>query len=48
MFVLGPRLILGVREYNAKLVVDSDEGTAMATIAFREPLQQASDVEHGT
>ncbi|KAG1772503.1 hypothetical protein EV702DRAFT_625032 [Suillus placidus] len=28
MFVLGPRLILSVREYHAKLVARSDEGTA--------------------
>jgi hypothetical protein len=36
MFVLGPRLILGVREYHAKLVADSDEGTAMTSIAFQD------------
>ncbi|KAG0700554.1 hypothetical protein DFH29DRAFT_617601 [Suillus ampliporus] len=36
MFVLGPRLILSVREYHAKLVTDSDEGTGMTTIAFQE------------
>ncbi|KAG0693988.1 hypothetical protein DFH29DRAFT_1084007 [Suillus ampliporus] len=34
MFVLGPRLILSVREYHAKLVTCSDEGTVMTTIAF--------------
>ena len=34
MFVLGPRLILGVREYHAKLVADSDEATGMASIVF--------------
>ncbi|KAG1744138.1 uncharacterized protein EDB91DRAFT_1080935 [Suillus paluster] len=36
MFVLGPRLILGVREFNAKLVDDSDAATAMTSIAFQE------------
>ncbi|KAG2135149.1 hypothetical protein DEU56DRAFT_913520 [Suillus clintonianus] len=35
MFVLGPRLILDVREYNAKLVARSDEGTHMTSLAFR-------------
>ncbi|KAG1796274.1 uncharacterized protein HD556DRAFT_1467657 [Suillus plorans] len=34
--VLGPRLILGVREYHAKLVADSDAATAMTSIAFQE------------
>ncbi|KAG1798156.1 uncharacterized protein HD556DRAFT_1440498 [Suillus plorans] len=36
MFVLGPRLILGVREYHAKLVADSDAATGMISIAFQE------------
>ncbi|KAG0701290.1 hypothetical protein DFH29DRAFT_574644 [Suillus ampliporus] len=36
MFVLGPRLILSVRQYHAKLVTRSDEGIGMTTIAFRE------------
>lgn len=36
MFVLGPRLVLSIREYHAKLVADSDEGTRMTTIAFHE------------
>jgi len=39
MFVLGPRLILGVREYHAKLVAHSDEGTGMASIVFQERIQ---------
>ncbi|KAG2130847.1 uncharacterized protein EDB93DRAFT_1179162 [Suillus bovinus] len=34
--VLGPRLILGVREYNAKLVDASDTATDMTSIAFQE------------
>jgi hypothetical protein len=36
MFVLGPRLILGVREYHAKLVANSDEATGMASIVFQD------------
>ncbi|KAG1839461.1 hypothetical protein DFJ58DRAFT_845704 [Suillus subalutaceus] len=35
-FVLGPRLILGVREYHAELVANSDTATAMTSIAFEE------------
>ncbi|KAG2036227.1 hypothetical protein BDR03DRAFT_960575 [Suillus americanus] len=35
-FVLGPRLILSLREYNAKLVTDSDAATGMTSIAFQE------------
>ncbi|KAG2140136.1 hypothetical protein DEU56DRAFT_294675 [Suillus clintonianus] len=36
MFVLGPRLILSVREYHAELVAGSDEGTGMTTMSFQE------------
>ncbi|KAG2046182.1 hypothetical protein BDR06DRAFT_1014925 [Suillus hirtellus] len=36
MFVLGPRLILGIREYNAKLVADPDAASRMTSIAFQE------------
>ena len=36
MFVLGPRLILGIRGHHAKLVFNSQVGTAMTTIAFQE------------
>jgi hypothetical protein len=39
MFLLGPHLILGVREYHARLVADSDEGTGMASIVFQERIQ---------
>jgi len=38
-FVLGSRLILSVRDYHTKLVANSDDGTAMTTINFREPMQ---------
>ncbi|KIK42373.1 hypothetical protein CY34DRAFT_12429 [Suillus luteus UH-Slu-Lm8-n1] len=36
MFVLGPRLILSIREYHAKLVADSDAETSMNSIVFQE------------
>jgi hypothetical protein len=36
MFVLGPRLILGVREYHAELVANSNATTSMTSIAFQE------------
>jgi hypothetical protein len=36
MFVLGPRLILSVREYHAKLIADSDTETSMNSIVFQE------------
>ncbi|KAG2344296.1 hypothetical protein BDR05DRAFT_1018580 [Suillus weaverae] len=36
MFVLGPRLILSVRKYHAKLVADSDTETNMTSIVFQE------------
>ncbi|KAG2359371.1 hypothetical protein BDR07DRAFT_1378738 [Suillus spraguei] len=36
IFVLGPRLILSVREYHAKLVVNSDAKTSMNSIVFQE------------
>ncbi|KAG2030154.1 hypothetical protein BDR03DRAFT_974926 [Suillus americanus] len=36
IFVLGPRLILGIREYHANLLTNSDAATDMTSIAFRE------------
>ncbi|KAG2348036.1 hypothetical protein BDR05DRAFT_957688 [Suillus weaverae] len=42
MFVLGPRLILSVREYHAKLVAKSDMGTDITTIAFQEHVHFSS------
>jgi hypothetical protein len=36
LFVLGPRLILGVREYHATLVANSDTATDMTSLAFQE------------
>jgi hypothetical protein len=38
MFVLGPRLILSVREYDAELGVVED-GNVITTIAFQERIQ---------
>jgi hypothetical protein len=34
--VLGPRLVLSIREFHDGLVEDSDAGTEMATIVFGE------------
>ncbi|KAG1809805.1 uncharacterized protein HD556DRAFT_1522289 [Suillus plorans] len=36
MFILGPRLILSIREYHARLVAQSDAATAVASINFQE------------
>ncbi|KAG2031242.1 hypothetical protein BDR03DRAFT_1095619 [Suillus americanus] len=36
IFVLGPRLILSVREYHAKLVADSEAEISMNSIVFQE------------
>ncbi|KAG2045645.1 hypothetical protein BDR06DRAFT_433440 [Suillus hirtellus] len=36
MSVLGPRLILGVREYHANLMANSDAATGMTSFAFQE------------
>jgi hypothetical protein len=35
-FELGPRLILSVREYHAKLLAGSDTETKMNSIVFQE------------
>jgi hypothetical protein len=47
MSVLGPRLIMTVRRYHAKLVDNSDAGACVPTIAFEEPLYMStwSDVD---
>ena len=42
MFVLGPRLILSIRGYHTELVVNSDAGTDMTTIAFQAGIQVSS------
>jgi hypothetical protein len=39
MFVLGPRLILGVREYHAKVTAKSAAGSGMASVVFQERIQ---------
>ncbi|OAX30844.1 hypothetical protein K503DRAFT_806657 [Rhizopogon vinicolor AM-OR11-026] len=43
MFVLGPRLILSVRDYHAELVGNFDVGTNMTTIAFQERVLVTTD-----
>jgi len=42
MFVLAPRLILSIRQYNAKVVTESDEATAMTSIAFQARTQMSN------
>ncbi|KAG2079475.1 uncharacterized protein F5147DRAFT_741236 [Suillus discolor] len=42
IFMLGPRLILGIREYNAKLVADSNTATVMTSIAFQERVHMST------
>jgi len=46
MYILGPRLVLGVREYHANLVANSDEGLGMISIVFKERvhISTSSDV----
>lgn len=46
LFILGPRLVMSIRGYHAKLVAESDTGTGMASIAFQEGLlmSTSSDV----
>ncbi|OAX32806.1 hypothetical protein K503DRAFT_804919 [Rhizopogon vinicolor AM-OR11-026] len=43
MFILGPRLILAIREYHANLVAQFDEGTSMTLIAFQRPVHVSTD-----
>ncbi|OAX32398.1 hypothetical protein K503DRAFT_805257 [Rhizopogon vinicolor AM-OR11-026] len=44
MFILGPRLILSIREFNANVVENSDAATGMTSIAFQagRPVSTAS------
>jgi hypothetical protein len=44
MCVLGPRLILGIREYHAKLVAKSEGGLHMIPIAFQERVHVSTSV----
>lgn len=41
-FVRGPRFTLSTREPNATLVADSDEGVAVAKVAFQEHVHDVS------
>jgi len=43
MFLLGPRLVLSVREHGTRLVDDSDGATAMTTVAFQESTLVSTD-----
>ncbi|KAG2060285.1 hypothetical protein BDR06DRAFT_948402 [Suillus hirtellus] len=42
MFVLGPRLLLSVREYHANLIAGSEIGTNLTTIVFQEDIVPVS------
>lgn len=49
MFVLGPRLILSIREHHDKLVADSDAGISMTTMNFQDVhVSVGSDMSTGT
>jgi len=39
MFILGPRLILGIRERHANLIANADEGIGMVSIVFQERIR---------
>lgn len=43
MFLLGPRLVLSVREHSTKLAADFDEVTGMTTLAFEHALVSTGD-----
>lgn len=43
MFLLGPRLVLSVREHSTQLAADSDDATGMTTIAFERALVSTGD-----
>jgi hypothetical protein len=36
MFILGPRLVLSIREHHARLIAYSDATTTMTSVAFQE------------
>jgi len=40
--VLGPHLILSIRQYNAEVVAESDEATDMTSIAFQQRTQMSN------
>jgi hypothetical protein len=42
MFVLGPHLILGIREYHAERVDKFEAGTNFTTIHFQERLHMST------
>lgn len=42
MFILGPRLLLDVRKYHARLVADSDAGIVISMMVFHELAQVTS------
>jgi hypothetical protein len=44
MFVLGPRLILSIREYHTKIVADSDVDTGLNSIVFQERVHVSTSI----
>jgi hypothetical protein len=50
LFVLGPRLILSVREYNAKFAANSDAeaGISESVIAFQERVTLSRSTDSDT
>ncbi|KAG2136121.1 uncharacterized protein EDB93DRAFT_792246 [Suillus bovinus] len=47
MFVLGPRLILSVREYYTELIADSDADASVNSISFRERVYVSTSTSGG-
>ncbi|KAG2348010.1 hypothetical protein BDR05DRAFT_599874 [Suillus weaverae] len=47
LFVLGPRLILSIREYHARLIAESNRETGISMIAFREDVHVLSSISPG-
>jgi hypothetical protein len=45
-FMLGPRLILSVREHHAELVANPDAGTTISSILFRNVYRFQLAVEY--
>jgi hypothetical protein len=50
MFLLGPRLMLSIREYHAKLVATSESASGMSTIIFQDQVHGTTSggVWHGS
>jgi len=42
-FILGPRLVISIRQYHVDLVSESDMATQVSTIAFGERRRESVD-----